>query len=404
MKNPHRIKIIIILLIAISFILSYYPCYGAKNDVYVRIKDLVTVQGNNENQLIGYGLVTGLRGTGDRSKTLSSAMLQNMMRKMGIDLPDKDVSRLQTKNAAVVMITANLPSSFRSGDAIDVTVSSIGDATSIESGILLLSTLKGPDGKVYASAQGPLSVGSEGQTGRGRSKKKLVATIPNGGLICRNMDANFVRNGEITLVLKSPDFKTADQIAKAINRRHGLIAKTNGDKFVVINAQARSEDPVNLLSKIGALKVVPDNIAKVVVNERTGTVIMGANVKILPVVISHGNLTLNVSKAKQALSVPIDSEENGKKRVGMKKTFFKRMDKDKKDGLTGLQNAGDPEVAATNTAEPEVNKRLIKLGGNATVKDVIDTLNYLDIPPKDLITILKALKRAGALQATLEIL
>ena len=411
--NIILIKAALILIVFIT--LMKLPCYGVQSEVQVRIKDLISVQGNNENQLIGYGLVSGLQGTGDRSKTLSGAMLQNMMKNMGIDLDDKDIQRLQTKNSAVVMITASLPASFRSGDAIDATVSSIGDATSLDGGVLLLSTLKGPDGKIYASAQGPISIGSEGEiVGKKRNTKRVVGTIPGGALISRAMDVNYVRNGEITLVLKSPDFKTADSIAKAINRHVGRIARTSGDRFVIINAENHTEDPVNLMSKIGELEVTPDTIAKVVINERTGTVIMGSNVKILPVTISHGNLTLNVGKGNQALQMA--PEENVKGRNRGKKTgssrvanattkkFFKGGDGEDEDGTGGLQNTTKTPEGLNAIEQGPKSQRLIKLGGNATVKDVIDILNYLDISPRDLITILKALKRAGALQAQLEII
>ncbi len=414
MRKYHKIFIKAALILLVFIAITKLPCYGVQGEVQVRIKDLISVQGNNENQLIGYGLVTGLQGTGDRSKTLSGAMLQNMMKNMGIDLDDKDIQRLQTKNTAVVMITANLPASFRSGDAIDATVSSIGDATSLDGGVLLLSTLKGPDGKIYASAQGPVSIGSEGDNGKKRNTKRVVGTIPNGALISRAMDANFVRNGEITLVLKSPDFKTADSIAKAINGRMGQIAKTNGDKFVVISAENYTEDPVNLMSKIGELEVIPDTIAKVVINERTGTVVMGANVKILPVTISHGNLTLNVGKNNQALQMDPEETAAGKyksKKAGARrvasastKKFFNGNNEEDEEGTGGLQNTTKTPEGMNAVEQSPKSQRLIKLGGNATVKDVIDVLNYLEISPRDLITILKALKSAGALQAKLEII
>jgi len=411
-KNKIIIKAVLILMVFIA--IMKLPCYGVQSDVQVRIKDLVSIQGNNENQLIGYGLVTGLQGTGDRSKTLSGAMLQNMMKNMGIDLNDSDIQRLQTKNTAVVMITASLPASCRSGDSIDATVSSIGDATSLDGGVLLLSTLKGPDGKIYASAQGPISIGSEGDTGKKRNTKRVVGIIPNGALISQALDANFVRNGEITLVLKSPDFKTADSIAKAINGHVGRIARTNGDRFVIINAENHTDDPVNLMSKIGQLEVTPDTIAKVVINERTGTVIMGANVKILPVTISHGNLTLNVGKNNQALqlepeetaSVKGKGKKTGSSRVAgaSTKKFFNGENEEDEEGTGGLQNTTKTPEGMNAVQSGPKSQKLIKLGGNATVKDVIDVLNYLEISPRDLITILKALKRAGALQAQLEII
>lgn len=362
---------------------AYSKAEAYTEQVRVRIKDLVTVQGNNNNQVIGYGLVTGLDGTGDRSKTLSSAMMSNMFSKMGIALPESEMSRLQTKNTAVVMVTADLPASFRSGDTIDVTISSIGDAQSVEGGVLLLTALNGPDGNVYATAQGPITTGSEGE-GRRTSRRKLVGIVPGGGLICRSMDANIIRSGEITLVLRSPDFATADRVAQAINSRYGRIARTNGDKFVIIDAVSHLDDPAGLMSRLGELEVVPDTIARVVVNERTGTVVMGANVKILPVVISHANLTLKVTKTPSTPSMTMRERE---------------LMGDEKAPV--MADTAEIEAAPAPIVE---HKRLISIGGDATVKDVIDALNYLEIPPRDLITILQSLKRAGALQAELEVI
>jgi len=340
-----------------------------KAQVSVRIKDLAYIQGNNTNQLIGYGLVTGLRGTGDRTKTVANAMIQNMFNGMGMKLDPSELQRLTAKNTAVVMVTANLPASFRSGDTLDVTVSSMGDASSLESGVLMFSTLRGPDGSVYASAQGPLTVGLEGVDTRGRKNTRtLVGIIPDGAIICRNMDANLVREGKMTWVLRNPDFNTASRMVKVINEKfHRTIASANGDRFVVVDMDGVESDVALVAATIGDLKVTPDSAARVVVNERTGTIVMGSEVKILPVIISHKNLTLNVG----------DGTGEGKKSV--------------KTGAAG----------ATATGEGD---RLIKLGGDATVRDVIDVLNYINASPADVISLLQALKNAGALQGDLEVL
>ncbi len=333
--------------------------------VRVRVKDLATIQGNNNNQLVGYGLVTGLRGTGDKTKVLSNIMINNMFDNLGMKLDPKELNRLQAKNSAVCMVTAQLPASFRSGDSIDVTVSSAGDATSLQGGILVFATLMGPDGKVYASAQGPVSVGA----GEGSRDKTLVGRIPNGGIIARNMDADLVRGGNMTWVLNNPDFETATRIAKAINtafRRD--IASPMGDRFVVVDADGAGLDPSNLAARIGEMGVLPDARARVVVNERTVTVVMGGNVKILPVAISHGNLTLKVETPRPATA----GEDQNQNLMGGVETF--RRD------------------------------NIVMMGGNATVRDVIDVLNQIGAKPADLITILQALKNAGALQGELEII
>jgi len=332
-----------------------------KSNVTVRLKDIAYIQGTNKNQLVGYGLVTGLRGTGDRTKTISNVMLGNMFENLGIKISDSEMKRLQTKNTAVVMVTAELPASFRSGDTIDVTVSSLGDARSLEGGVLILSTLKGSDGRVYASAQGPLTVGLGGAGSKKRSRKQaLVGRIPEGGLICRNMDVNLVRGGKMTWVLRNPDSNTVTRVAKAINRKLGLMtAHTRGNRFIVIDMSRFSEDAAVIASRVGDIEVIPDTRARVVVNERTGTVVMGERVKILPVVISHGNLTVAV-KGKNTI----------------------------KSGKKSTEGKG----------------RLIRLGGDATVRDVIDVLNYIGADPNDIITILQALKNAGALQGELEVI
>jgi len=347
------------------------PANGAyqKPKVTVRIKDLAKIQGTNTNQLIGYGLITGLRGTGDRTKTISNIMLKNMFEKLGIKIEPKELKKLQTKNAAVVMVTAELPASFRSGDTIDVTVSSVGDANSLEGGVLVLSVLHGLDGQIYASAQGPLTVGIEGAGARGRGKSKaLVGRIPGGGLICRDMDVNLVRGGKMTWVIRHPDANTVTRVAKAINRHfHRSVARAKGNRFVIVDITGVLNDPAAIAAKIGELEVVPDTRARVVVNERTGTVVMGSEVKILPVAISHGNLTLRV----------VEDDKNA------------------------APDSGAPTLDKGKTVRTE---RFINIGGDATVRDVIDVLNYIGAHPNDIITILQALKRAGALQGELEII
>jgi flagellar P-ring protein FlgI len=360
-----NIKIVISCLILVLIILVT-ASHAAVAPAGIRIKDLAALQGTNTNQLIGYGLVTGLRNTGDRTKTLSAPMLKNMFENMGLKMDPTELTRLQTKNAAVVMVTADLPSSFRSGDSMDITVSSVGDATSIDGGVLLLTTLRGPDGRVYASAQGPVAVGLDPADTNNR-KKYLVGRIPDGGLIARDMDTPVVRNGRITWVLRNPDFATAVRIAKVINSHYNRqVASASGDRFVEVECIGLGEDPIIMAARIGQLRVSPDNIARVVVNERTGTVIMGSDVKISPVSISHANLTLRVAEKGLQPANPVE--------------------------MNGAAGLGQPPVR---------HDRMFTIGENATVQDVIDIVNNIGITPKDLITILQALKNAGALQGEL---
>lgn len=333
------------------------------SQVKVRVKDVASIQGNNNNQLVGYGLVTGLKGTGDKTKVLSNIMIKNMFDNLGMKMDGEDLKKLQTKNTAVCMVTGHLPASFRSGDNIDLTVSSAGDASSLSGGVLVFAALKGPDGKVYASGQGPLTVGADADS---KASKVLVGRIPGGGIICRDMDANLVRGGKMTWVLSNPDFKTATRIADAINKKFGSeVASVKGDRFVTVDVDGVQEDPANLAARIGDLDIVPDTKAVVVVNERTGTVIMGSNVKILPVILSHKNLTLKVENPDKAKKKQPKSGELG-------------------DGDDGY-----------------IRNRLVPVGGDATVKDVIDVLNQMGASPGDLIALLQALKNSGSLQGEL---
>ncbi len=344
----------------------------------VRIKDIATVEGVRENSLIGYGLVIGLNGTGDKSQTTFTVQtLVNMLNKMGINL---DPTTVKVKNVASVIVTAKLPPFMRPGSRIDVVVSSLGDATSLNGGTLLLTPLKGPDQQVYAVAQGPISVGGF-VGGRGtdvvQKNHPTVGFVTGGGLVEQEVANTFVSHSQITLLLRQQDFTTATRVAQAINAR---LAEQTEAKTVDAGT-VRFQVPehylgrlVDLIGIVEGLDVEVDLPAKVVVNERTGTIVMGSQVRISDVAISHGNLTIRV-KTRPTVSQPLPFSE----------------------GETLLI----PEEEVTVT---EGNDRLTVVREGATIGGVVRGLNDIGVTPRDLISILQAIESAGALQAELEIL
>jgi flagellar P-ring protein precursor FlgI len=344
----------------------------------VRIKDVATVEGVRENSLIGYGLVVGLNGTGDKSQTTFTVQtLVNMLNKMGINL---DPSTVKVKNVASVIVTAKLPPFMRPGSRIDVVVSSLGDATSLNGGTLLLTPLKGPDQQVYAVAQGPISVGGF-VGGRGtdviQKNHPTVGFVTGGAFVEKEVANSFVSQNQITLLLRQQDFTTATRVAQAINAR--LMEQTEAK--TVDAGTVRFQVPehylgrlVDLIGMVEGLDVEVDLPAKVVVNERTGTIVMGSQVRISDVAISHGNLTIRV-KTRLNVSQPLPFSE----------------------GETLLI----PEEELSITEE---NDRLTVIREGATIGGVVRGLNDIGVTPRDLISILQAIKSAGALQAELEIL
>ncbi|MDK2896850.1 MAG: flagellar P-ring protein FlgI [Candidatus Atribacteria bacterium] len=344
----------------------------------VRIKDITQVEGARGNQLLGYGLVIGLSGTGDsRSSLFTNQSLANMLEKFGITV---DSQQVRSKNVAAVIVTGELPPFARSGEKIDVTVSSLGDARSLQGGMLLLTPLKGVDGKVYAVAQGPVSIGGFNVEGGGGTQVQrnhpTVGTIPSGAIVERVVPTTLVdeRRGTVTFLLQHPDFTTATRIAQAINQELG------GEKAKALDAN-RVELAVpegylgrvsQLLALVGELPVEPDVSARVVINERTGTVVIGGNVRILPVAISHGNLTVTVQTQYQ-VSQPLPFAPGGETVV----------------------------VPEQEMQVVEEEARLFQAGGGSTIGDLVKTLNALGVSPRDLVAILQSLKKAGALQGEL---
>jgi flagellar P-ring protein FlgI len=342
----------------------------------VRVKDLVQIQGVRENRLAGYGLVVGLNGTGDKSGSeFTVRSLYNMLRNLGITV---DPALLKVKNVAAVMITANLPPFAKSTQKLDCTISSIGDASSLAGGTLVLAPLYGPDGKVYAMAQGPVSVGGfavEGASGSNVTKNfPTVGRIPNGAVVERSMDLEMDR--QMTLVMNSPDFTTVHRMEESINSRMGSKVASAKDISTVVVAvpEGYKNRIVDFVAMVESVDVRPDHKAKIIVNERTGTVVMGSDVKISTVAIAHGNLNIRISEESE-VSQPLP----------------------KSRGVTAINPRSEVSVS-------EGGRQLVELPGGATIGKLVSALNAIGVSPRDLVIILQSIKQTGALYADLEVI
>tara|TARA_B100000614_G_scaffold150424_1_gene133480 strand:+ start:145 stop:1290 length:1146 start_codon:yes stop_codon:yes gene_type:complete len=349
-------------------------------DAQTRIKDIVDFEGVRENMLIGYGLVVGLNGTGD---TLSSSIftresLVGMLERLGVNARDDS---LKTDNVAAVMVTATLPPFAKQGTRIDLSLSAIGDADSLLGGTLLVTPLVGADGEVYAVAQGPVAVGGVSAGGAGAEVSKGVPTngrIASGAIIEREISFDLQGLDTLRISLRNPDFTTARRIAQAINSFvGGPIAQSRDSATVslVVPDNYRGK-MVALITDIEQLRVTPDIAAKVVIDEQTGIIVMGENVRISTVAIAQGNLTIRITETPQ-VSQPLPFSEEGET-VTVPRTQIE-IDEDE-------------------------DKRLSVLSNSVTLQELVDGLNALGIGPRDMISILQAIKAAGALQAEIELL
>ncbi|MEW6049036.1 MAG: flagellar basal body P-ring protein FlgI [Bacillota bacterium] len=346
---------------------------GAPGVPSVRIADLARLEGLRPNQLVGLGLVVGLEGTGDgRSSAVHIQMVSNMLRNFGLAV---DPMELRPRNVASVTVTALLPAQARPGDRIDVTVSSLGDARSLAGGVLLQTPLQGADGEVYAVAQGALAVG--GTTSRSAGAQRVhatVATIPAGAIVERSVPAAVTEEGTVRLALYRPDFTTAARMVEAVNRAFGepLAFTQDGAVITVRIPRPFQNNPAALIARISELTVIPAPPARVVVNERTGTVVLGHQVRIAPVAVSHGGIRVTVGGSP---ALPASGQEA--------------------PTLPGLPGILPPQEAAGHTA---------LLGATASVGELVDALNAAGVAPRDVIAILEAVRAAGALYAELEVL
>jgi flagellar P-ring protein precursor FlgI len=346
-----------------------------------RVKDVATIEGIRDNQLVGYGLVVGLRGSGDSSQTVFPAQtLISALERMGITVPQtgsNSASNMQVKNMAAVFVVATLPPFSRPGYRIDITVSSAGDARSLEVGILLMTPLYGPDGQIYAQAQGPLVLGGYMATAAGNTRQvnhPTTGRVPGGALVERGVPFDLKQMHTVTVVLNDADFHTAERMAAAIDKTLGSTRALAVDSRRVEIATSPDEDVPALLDQVEGVEVEVYPRARVVVNERTGTVVIGGQVRLQPVSILHGGLSVNViSQVQVSQPNPFSS---GTTQVVQQ---------------TSLQAQDKP-----------VNRIDLKEG--ATVEDLVQELQRTGAGARDVISILQAMKEAGALEADVEVL
>lgn len=346
-----------------------------------RVKDVATIEGIRDNQLVGYGLVVGLRGTGDSSQTIfPTQSLVSALERMGVTVPQTgtmSVMNMQVKNMAAVFVVATMPPFSSPGYKLDVTVSSAGDARSLEGGILLMTPLYGPDGQIYAQAQGALVLGGYMVAAAGnvqRVNHPTTARIPNGALVEKPVPFELQQMKTVSVVLNDADFHTAERMASSIDKALGTQRAHAVDSRRVEIAATPNEDRAALLDKIEDVQIEVWPRARVVVNERTGTVVIGGNVQLQPVSILHGGLSVNV------ISEPLVSQPNP-------------------------MASGTTQVVQQTTVQTEdkpVNRIELKQG--ATVEDLVRELQRTGATARDVISILQAMKEAGALEADLEVI
>lgn len=369
-----------------------------------RIKDIATFKGIRSNQLVGYGLVVGLNGTGDGTNTeFTVRTVVNMLERMGIHIGSDRISQIKLKNIAAVMVTATLPPFARNGNRIDVHVSSIGDATSLAGGTLLMAPLRGVDQQVYALAQGPIVVGGfavSGASGSGVQKNHpTVGIISKGALIEKEIPLSLNGKKELSLSLFNPDFTTAEKVMSAINRAAGgAFSRCLDSGTVLISIPEDHQNRVaEWIASLERLEVVPDSVAKVILNERTGTVVLGENVRISTVAVAHGNLSIQI-KERLSVSQPLP--------------FAPEAPEGTRPGAVppreGTGAVVVPGGATVVTPESSVSVReeggpLVVVSSGVNLGEVIRALNAIGATPRDLIAILQSIKAAGALQAELEI-
>lgn len=362
--------------LAVIVVMTLTQLFMPGNAGAVRIKDIATFSGVRDNQLVGYGLVVGLGGTGDKKESVFTvSSMVNMLERMGVAV---DPKQLKPKNVASVMVTARMPVSSKPGTRLDVTVSSMGDATSLLGGVLLQTPLKGVDGKVYGLAQGSLALGgfsAEGQAARAQKNITTVGLIPGGAIIERGVPFEFNQQDRLTLNLSTADFSTAQQVAERLNAAMGgRYANAVDASTVAMDVPPNYRgNLVPLMASVENIEVAPDSPARVVVDEKTGTVVLGRDVRISRVAVAHGSLQVTVQESQQ-VSQPAPFSQ----------------------GQTVVTPQTDVNVR-------EEKRRLMMVEG-ATLQELVDGLNAIGATPRDLISILRAMKAAGALHAELEVI
>jgi flagellar P-ring protein precursor FlgI len=338
-----------------------------------RVKDLVMVAGARDNQLVGYGLVAGLVGDGDKNPVYTVQSIANMLQRFGITVP---AATLQAKNVAAVMVTADIPAFLKPGARLDVNVSSMGDAKTLQGGVLLQTPLLGADGKVYAVAQGPLSIGGFGAgTGAASVQKNhpTVGQISGGALVEKEIPATVLHNNALELLLREPDFTSAARLAAAINEKFTNSCQALDSTTVRVQVpEAWQSAPVDFIARLEAVELTPDTPARIIINERTGTIVANSRIKISSCAVSHGNLTINIASTLD---------------VSQPNPFSNR-------GTTVVTPRSETSVTETKAT-------VIPLPELPTVEKVAASLNALGVTPRDIMAIFQAMKQAGALQAEL---
>jgi flagellar P-ring protein precursor FlgI len=344
----------------------------------VRVKDLVMIAGARDNQLVGYGLVAGILGEGDKNPVYTVQSIANLLQRFGITLP---TATLQSKNVAAVLVTADIPPFVKPGQRLDVLVSSMGDAKTLQGGVLLQTPLLGADGKVYAVAQGPLTVGGFGAGVGGpggatvQKNHPTVGQIIGGALVEKEIPATIVRDNHLELLLREPDFTSAARLAQAINEKFPNSSQALDATTVrVAVPEAWQNAPIDFIAHLEAIEVMPDVPARIIINERTGTIVANARIHISACAVSHGNLTIQIASSLEA-SQPNPFAESGRTVV----------------------------LPRTETTVTETRGALVPLPELPTVEKVAAALNALGVTPRDIMSIFQAMKQAGALQAELVI-
>lgn len=381
MASPtHRLSLHLALIVLAAVIFGTDPRAAAQSQDYsARLKDIADFEGVRDNVLVGYGLVVGLNRTGDTisNSVFTRQSLLGMLDRLGVNAKD---AALKTQNTAAVIVTATLPPFARPGSRVDIVVSALGDAKSLLGGTLLVTALLGADGEVYAVAQGPLAVGGFSAEGAAASVTRGVPTsarIPNGAIVERSVGFSLRELTAVTVALRSPDFTTAARVSETINAFLGGTAAETLDSGT-IRVSVPSGYPggvITLMTEIEKLTVVPDQHARVVINEENGVIVINQDVKIAPVAIAQGSLTVRITETPQ-VSQPSPFSSSG---------------------TTQTVNRTDIQVSESGTG------RIAMLQRGASLRDLVNGLNSLGVSPRDLIGILQTLKSAGALRADLEV-
>ncbi len=375
LRAVHTISIPAFVALA-ALVIGIFYCPDAS--AATRVKDITRIHNEYEIDLVGYGLVVGLDGTGDgKGSPFTAQSIANMMERMGVTV---SADQMKVKNVAAVMVTAKLKSTTQVGSKIDVSVSSIGDASSLQGGTLILTPLSSAGGDVFATAQGPISIGGFNvQVDEGNkiiNNYTLVGRVPDGGTVNRPLNI-MGESRDIVLTLNSPDYTTATRIAQSINNKYGYVAHIDNVstiRIIVPDSMNYNNERMHFISDIGKMWIDPDQIAKVVINERTGTIVAGEHVSLAPVAIAHGNITVNI-KTYPSVSQPEPFSQ----------------------GQTTVTN----EYQITVDESPT---RVMHTSEMVSLADIAEALNNLGAAPRDIIAIFQALKEAGALRAELVIL